>query len=289
MTRHASGALVRFFLITYAVSWSFFIPVAATVGSSITPFHYGLIFLGTIAPSFVALGLTARAEGDRGVRALVDRAFRWRVPARWYVFAIGYTASIKLAAAIVHRLLIGSWPHPGPDPLVVIPFAILISTPVQAGEEIGWRGYALPRLAARFGLGGASVLLGTIWAFWHLPLFFVRGADTYGQSFVFYWMQVTALSITFAWLYARTGGSLLLVMLLHAAVNNSKDIFPSTSPALSHPFGLNVSPMGRITLGFLWLAATYFLIRMPRWEAVMGGPSTTPSSSDVRVRLPERR
>jgi len=138
-----------------------------------------------------------------------------------------------------------------------------VSTPVQAGEEIGWRGYALPRLAARFGLGRASILLGLLWGSWHLPQFFIPEADTYGQSFFVYVLQVTALSVAMAWLYARTNGSLLLVMLLHAAVNNAKDIVPSALPGADRTFGLSASLVAWLTVTLLWICAGYFLVRMP--------------------------
>src|SRR5207245_3974942 len=121
----------------------------------------------------------------------------------------------------------GGWPRFGAEPWYGILAAIGLSTPFQAGEEIGWRGYALPRLATRFGLGRASVLLGLIWAAWHLPQFFIPEVDTYGQSFFVYALQVTALSVAMAWLYARTNGSMLLVMFLHSALTNSKVIVQS--------------------------------------------------------------
>jgi len=139
-----------------------------------------------------------------------------------------------------------------------------VSTPFQAGEEIGWRGYALPRLAARFGLARASILLGVIWACWHLPQFFIPEVDTYGQSCFVFVLQVTALSVAMAWLYARTNGSLLLVMLLHAAVNNAKDIVPSALPGASNPFALSASLVAWLTVTLLWICAAYFLARMPR-------------------------
>jgi membrane protease YdiL (CAAX protease family) len=70
------------------------------------------------------------------------------VGARWYLFAVSYMAAIKLTVAFAHRIVTGSWPRFGDVPFGIIMVAIIISTPFQAGEEIGWRGYALPRLAA---------------------------------------------------------------------------------------------------------------------------------------------
>jgi hypothetical protein len=148
----------------------------------------------------------------------------------------------------------------------VIVAATVFSTVVggQAGEEIGWRGYALPRLAARLGLGPAGVLLGLIWASWHLPLFFLPGADTFGQSFWVYLMQVSALSVAIAWLYAHTNGSLLLTMLMHSAVNQTSGIVPSGVPGATNVWGLSASPVGWLTLALLWVGAAYFLVRMPK-------------------------
>src|SRR5262245_54877009 len=208
-TSTRAGSLFVFFLATYALAWIFFISLAAAVPVS-TLLGRVLALLGAFAPSLVALTLTAREGGRAAVHALLRRIFQWQVAARWYVFAVGYMAAIKLAVALVHRLATGAWPRFEISSWYLIPFGILISTPFQAGEEIGWRGYALPRLAARFGLARASMLLGVIWACWHLPLFFAHGADTYGQSFFVYLLQVTALSVAIAWLYVRTGGSLLL-------------------------------------------------------------------------------
>src|SRR5438270_4854883 len=118
-------------------------------------------------------------------------------------------ASIKITVAVLHRILTGGWPQFGSDPWYIIVAATVGSTGVggQSGEEVGWRGYALPRLARHFGYAGGSVFLGIVWALWHLPLFFARGADTHGQSFFVYTLQVTALSVAFAWLYKRTHGS----------------------------------------------------------------------------------
>jgi membrane protease YdiL (CAAX protease family) len=257
------GSLTRFFLLTYGLAWAFFIPVAATAHPSIGPVQTLVLTVGAFAPAVVALWLTARTQGDQGVQRLVERALHWRVGARWYLLAVGYMAAIKLTVALVLRSSTGAWPRFGTEPWYLMVVAIAFSTPVQAGEEIGWRGYALPRLTARFGLRSASLLLGLIWACWHMPFFFVRGADTYGQPFAIYLLQVTAISVAMAWVYARTG-SLLLVMLMHAAINNSKDIVPSGSTGAVNAFGLSASAVAWLTVAFLWVPAIYFLGRMPK-------------------------
>ena len=139
----------------------------------------------------------------------------------------------------------------------------------QAGEEIGWRGYALPKLSAHLGIAPASIVLGIIWAVWHLPLFYMRGTDTFGQSFPLYLLQVTALSIAIAWLYAHTHGSLLLAMLMHAAINNTKDIVPAVGQAAgTNPFALNISLLSWLTAGLLWSCALYFAGRVDAEVAV---------------------
>jgi hypothetical protein len=262
-----AGSLPLFFAFTFAVTWTFFISAVALSGttpsgSSLGPVLQVLVFLGTIAPSLVALALTARLEGRAGTQALLGRVTQWQVGARWYAFAIGYMAAMKLIVALVHRAITGTWPLVALETWYLMLAVTAVSMWVQAGEEIGWRGYALPRLAARFGLGGASVGLGVIWAVWHLPLFYLHGADTYGQSFPAYLLQVTALSVTFAWLYWRTRGSLLLVMLLHAAINNTKDIVPTILRAPGNPLLPSASLVAWLGAAVLWIPAAFFLVRM---------------------------
>jgi len=258
--------LLVFFLLAYALMWICFLTVALAPIPAGTPLGQLLLLLGAFAPSLSALWLTARAEGSTGVKALLRRVIQWRVAARWYVFAASYTVVIKLTVAVLYRAVAGAWPRFGTEPWYVIPLAILFSTPFQAGEEIGWRGYALPRLTARFGLARASVLFGVIWGCWHLPQFFIREADTYRQSFFVYLLGVTAFSVAIAWLWERAGGSLLLPMLLHAGWNNSKDIVPSVMSGGTNTFGFSASLVGWLTVALLWACAAYFLVDMRKRE-----------------------
>jgi len=260
-------SLLLFFVITYVVTWACFFGSAALrdTGPPFAALRWPVFYLGVFAPSLVALALTARVDGSVGIQALLRRLIQSQVRARWYVFAVGYMAAIKLASALVYRLTTGTWPRFGEEAWYIILVAIVFSTLGQAGEEIGWRGYALPRLAERIGLGGGSVILGVTWALWHLPLFFIfPEADTHGQSFPGYLLSVTALSVAIAWLYAHTRGSLLLTMLMHSAINQTKNIVSSAVPGATNPMALSTSLLAWITIGLLWLCAGYFLLRMPR-------------------------
>jgi membrane protease YdiL (CAAX protease family) len=171
-------------------------------------------------------------------------------------------AVIKLIVALIYRASTGGWPRFGHDAWYAILVAIIISTPVMAGEELGWRGFALPRMAERLGLAKASLVLGVIWGCWHLPVFFIPGVDKYGQSFPVYLLQVVALSVAAAWLYWRTHRSLLLVMLLHSAINQTLGIVPSSVPNATNAIALSTSPVAWLTVGLLSVVAAFFLYQM---------------------------
>jgi membrane protease YdiL (CAAX protease family) len=259
-----NSAIVRFLLLTFVVTWSAWLASARWGGR--LPLLFGLggpiFLLGVFAPALVAIALTALNDGRKGVTRLLSRLGRWQVNPGFYLFAATYLAVIKLTAAVLHRAVLGAWPVFGDTPWPLMAGAILATTWVQAGEEVGWRGYALPRLAPMFGLGGASVVLGIIWALWHLPLFFVAGSGSDGQSFPIYLLHVTALSVAMAWLYWKTDGSLLLVMLMHAAVNNTTDIVPAAVAGAADPFSFAGSTMAPYTIMLSWLLAALLLNQM---------------------------
>jgi membrane protease YdiL (CAAX protease family) len=260
--------LIAFFLLAYALTWVLFTTVAIAMPAS-TPAGYAMVLLGAFSPAIAALTLTSLADGRQGVRALLGRLSIVDVSARYYFFALTFMLGVKMSVAGLHRVLLGVWPRVDAADLLLMPFAVLLSWPIQAGEEIGWRGYALPRLTARFGSARASLLLGVLWACWHLPQFYIAGADTYHQSLLVWAPQVVALSVVSAWLYERTGRSLALVMLLHAAVNNTKDIVPSGQQPPPGVFSLHASAVSWLTLAVLWMVSGVLLARMKRPEVAI--------------------
>ena len=271
----SATSLFAFFALVYAITWGFWFAANSLAGGlaesgRLRPGLATLLFYsGVFAPALVAIAMTAYSRGSIGLRALLLPLFRWRVGLRWYVFAMTYLAAVKVASAVVHRVVAGEWPEFGWQGWFLMLAATVGSTLMggQAGEEIGWRGYALPRLTQRLGLAWASVILGVIWASWHLPLFFVPGTTTTGQSFPLYLLQVTALSVAIAWLYARTNGSLLLVMLIHAAINNTRNIVPAVARDPANPLTPAAPLLGWITAALLWIGAAYFIVQIARLES----------------------
>lgn len=194
--------LVIFFLLTYLLSWSS-VPFAKG----------GLLPYGPAIAAVIVLGV---AGGLQGLRALLARITRWRVRWYWYALAplivvgyqsIGFVLNIMFGAAIVRppQLSIGT----------VVQLLLLGGM----WEEIGWSGYALPKLTEHFasrpnGLLIGILALGAFRALWHVPLL---------ASGAVFWFDVLffefAFQIIIAWMFIRTGGSVPVVMLLHFTSN----------------------------------------------------------------------
>ena len=247
-------------LLTFVASWSIWL-----AASALAPGYAQVAFLpGTIMPAIVALWLTRR-ESRQSFRELLGRVFKWRISPWYYVFALTFMAAIKLSSATLYRLDTGSWPAFGATPVAVMVIAVLVSTPVQAGEEIGWRGFMLQRIADRIGFAGAGLVVGVVWAAWHLPMFLMPGGDMVGQSFPVFLLAITALSVAMAWLYLKSGGSVLLTMIMHAAINNTTSIVPSRADAdPDNVFRLVASPVGWLTTLLLWAVAVVLLVSLSR-------------------------
>jgi membrane protease YdiL (CAAX protease family) len=197
------------------------VPILAARGVFALPApEAAFLTLATVGICLAGLGVAAAESGQAGARARVVQVVRWRVRPAWYVVAILGPALFPLGGFLL-GLSVG---NPLPP---VLPLQVWLSLPLMLVallipallEEIGWRGYALPRLQRRVGTLPASLILGVIWAGVHLPLWLLPGFGFAEQSVAVYVVQVTAISVLLAWLYNATGGSLLLTGLAHAAIN----------------------------------------------------------------------
>jgi membrane protease YdiL (CAAX protease family) len=204
--------LVSFFVLAYALTW----PLIPLV--SLSPL-WG--FPALFGPALAAVVVAAVAEGRAGLKDLLRRVVRWRVGAGWYVVVLGLPAGLALAAAGLH-LALGTDSSIEFGGLSVLSFVVFV---LIIGEELGWRGYALPRLLAGRSALSASLILGALWGAWHLPTFFVPGAPQYGLPFSAFVLFTIAYSVLFTWVYLHTRGSVLIATLLHGAINFSQGLF----------------------------------------------------------------
>ena len=216
-----TSQLPAFLGLTFALTWLAWglanPGLQRALGISIPPWL--LIGLGTAVPSMVALAMAVR-QGTADT--LLARLFHWRVHPGWYVVAILGPAVLMLAATAGHVLLGGTvppYPPPSRWPLVAINFVIVLLVGGPLGEELGWRGLALPVLQDGLGLLTAALVIGIIWAVWHLPLFLLPGSPQSELPWGWFALQTVALSLVLSLVYEKTGHSLLLPVLLHTSVN----------------------------------------------------------------------
>ena len=237
-SRPIDRPLAAFFLIAFAWTWSIaglMLVAPGWVDRTIGPIGPGnpLFFIAVYGPSVSAILVTALTSGAAGVRALLGKLVRWRFHPIYYIAVL---AGVPLSAIIAGHF--GEWlmgvpaaPHIAAIPgwLKVLPIALVLD-PGPLGEELGWRGFALPRMVRRFGAPLASGMLGLIWGVWHYPAFKVPGMPQNALNFPLFVVGAMVLSIIVAWLVLRTGGSVLIAVLFHLAVNTSLGAFQPPFP-----------------------------------------------------------
>jgi len=208
--------LVAFFVLAYSISAVAFGVYIATPNLPFVPFW----LVGIFSPTLAALAVAGLVGGSAEVGRLLSGFTRWRIGWRWYLAsAVLMLGPLALAMG---WMALGNTP-PGFAPGVTAWFLAgqlaytAISGPLA--EEAGWRGFALPRLQARLGALSASIVLGTLWAFWHVPQYFLP--TTTMIPFPIFVPQVIALAILFTWIYNNTCGSLVATVLAHFWFNFS--------------------------------------------------------------------
>ena len=255
------GGLLFYFLGAYALTWLFWVPAAlAARGQLDLPMpDFLLLVLGGLGPMLAAILVSAYESGGAGARALFGQLLRWRVSLKWYLIALLGIAALELSVIPV-RLASGGSVDGGSllGALGVAPFHFLFVALIGGGldEEMGWRGYALPRLQGRLGPLTANLLLGVVWAFWHLPLWFFPGYFPAGSSFGLYVVSTVALSFLIGWVYNGTGGSLLLAVLAHTA----SDVADNLRTAALGPSGFG----GELLLTGAFVAAAVAVVVLTR-------------------------
>ncbi len=225
-SNRAQGPVV-FVAVTFAWSWLFWLlmlPSYRESGLEAPPWILGLLLLGAYGPTLMAITLSSRQPG--GARALLRRFAIWRVGARWYAVAIFLPALVTLGGALLFAARGSTIGGLDLSRAHIIPLALLVGSLFgPLAEELGWRGYLLPRLLERHGPLTASLIVGAVWTAWHTPLFFapagtsISGEPVTISAVAFYLAFLTGYSIFYTWIHIHTGGSVLLAFLLHLTFN----------------------------------------------------------------------
>lgn len=251
-TNQSKRAIWVCFFITYLISWACWLPAVLWF-----PETQWLRTVGTFGPMIAAILLAAVQGGKKGITYLLKPLFHWRVNITWYLFSIFGTVVVAGLSLATYRLIWGPlvFTHtPQPWYAVFIAFPYVLFTSVL-GEEIGWRGYALPGLQKRYSALGASLILGTVWACWHLPLFWMAGDFHQMLPFSLFLIQELALTVVMTWLYNNTKGSLLIAHLFHTASNVTFFVLP----VLPFDVNGNLLPLG-LAVGFLVLFSGVLIV-----------------------------
>ena len=227
----ARRPLTFYFLIAFAISWMLLAPGLLIVWGvlDIDPRIAGLLatasLLGPILSGFV---MTAATEGDAGVRDWLLRIVRWRVGVRWYLFALFGIPAVVVLCTLIRPGALASFDISA-QPFSVAYLTAFISMALIGGpllEEPGWTGFAQPRLQRLYGPLAGGLVLGSLWALWHLPGFLIPSQNLSDipprgtvLQFVVFCLALIGLRLVIMWIVNNTRDSVFMAILAHASWN----------------------------------------------------------------------
>lgn len=240
--------LAAYLIGAFGWSWAWWIPLALRGDIAEAGVGWPSHLPGLLGPGLSALVVAAFTGG---LGDFLDRCARFRVPWPWWLLVAGTFATMGLALLSPDTAWDELWRYSGvaawPAAAVLV-FVLLLN---GYGEEAGWRGFLADRWLPRYGLTGTAVRVWLVWALWHLPLFWVVASfRAFTGPLVIGWLLgLLAGSVVLAWIYAGSGGSILLVAAWHTAFN-----FTSATTATSEV----VAP---VTSALVMVAAVVLLLR----------------------------
>lgn len=237
------NALLVYFVLAFAIAWSLILRIVGGDGLQPAPARAMqsvllVFFAMLIGPSLTSIALTALLAGKQGLAELLARWRQWPVQPRWYAVALLTTtllllligAMLSFVSPVFIPSLIAS-----SDKRTVLTFALVIGGLAGFFEEIGWSGFATPRLLKRHGVLTTGLLLGALWGTWHLLADYWGNAGAYGSLYfirgLLWVVTLTAYRILMVWVYSKTT-SLSLMQLMHAGFTGGQALWePPLAPA----------------------------------------------------------
>ncbi len=220
-----------FFILAFVFSWFFWL---FGVLSSLEIIHLPVpnmawVVIGAHGPLFASLVLTYRQGGWQAVKELIRSGFQLRMKAIWWISILVLPFILAALAMWINMGLSDYQPDTSllSQPLMILPtFLFMFFLGGSFQEEFGWRGYALPRMLRMWNPLVASLILGTIWGAWHIPLFYISGTGQVFMPLGLFILLANTFSILTTWFFLKTNRNLFSSLLLHTSVNTSLSVFP---------------------------------------------------------------
>ena len=242
--RHPVAA---YYALALTFSWLVELPlVAAKQGWTNSKVPFAIHYLAAFGPALAAVIVTAATTGSAGLRELWGHITLWRVGRMWAIFSVFSPLAMFAVSLPVVRLVKGTWPdlhllgQPNYLPYLGIGVVFLWLSTFGFGEEVGWRGFALPRLQKTMSPSKATLMLALMWALWHIPAFLYLDTLRHAGWVILPGFLIGVLfgAVVFTWIYNGTGGSILFVSIWHAlfdmlaASKAAQDIIPVVMSAM---------------------------------------------------------
>jgi uncharacterized protein len=219
-------AVLSYFVLVYLITWGAVLLIVQALASSgeTNPIaRTALVSLPLlIAPGIAGITLTALTDGKSGLRAMLHRMTHWQAEIRWYAMSLGLMPILLLAILYVLAFLV--------SPNFAPALSLLGLAGIAAGylEEIGWTGFAVPRLLSRWSPHATGLIVGLLWGLWHgLADYSIRG-DILGEfwpiTFTLFVLPLTAWRILMVWVYSNTHSG-PLAQLMHFSYTGSLGLF----------------------------------------------------------------
>jgi membrane protease YdiL (CAAX protease family) len=244
--------LLAYFAITFGLTWGlgvcfFLFPAQLTAVFGKVSVTNPLFILAVYAPTISAIVVTSFIDGAAGIRRLLARFLLWRIGIRWYLAILVGIPMLSVIAMLLNAaftqaplsidhwyqlFLLGPTGHWIADAatagglwsVVRVLLGSFFADPGPLGEELGWRGFALPRLLKDRSALSAGIILGIIWGVWHLPAFLIGGTPQNSMSFPLFMIGAIGISVLMTWAFKGTGGSVLATALIHWTFNTCSDL-----------------------------------------------------------------
>ncbi len=246
-----------YFIMAFTISWlgAFIVVAPKLLSGQPIPKMDGILMFPVmiIGPAVAGITLTAVTDGKTGIRNLRSRMVKWKVSVKWYLIALLIPPCLIIIVLLFLKNFVSAAFTPN-----LFPFGILFGVPAGFFEEIGWTGYAIPKMLREQSVIKTGIFLGFIWGLWHLPVIdFLGAASPHGQ----YWLPfaasfilaMIAVRVIIVWVYSNTS-SILLAQFIHVISTGSLVVL-----------GPNAVSAAQEALWYLLYAALLWIIVLIIW------------------------